>query len=813
MMTITTTAFPTELNPISLTNLAKNTVAYRSGTTDIPSDNSLTSNSNTPSKDWLPFEATSLPSSLVVASTEYFSSNPALDNTEGWVGNLIAWSNLFSSDAAKVGLNAWRQGLVDITRRLDYAWRSASQVPMQYIQEIVRRTTRSEIAPLFTAELFPRGNGYRLEEADRTLYNHLSTQQFAALKAFDNKYCFDVEKMGDLSTALLDDSSGLRYTQIPDLLSYFTCELETKDPTTGKGTGQYETFSFRPNSALATHLKWKLAAEDTLAEQIKHFDLLHPAAQHVPYLNYGAKSEHHIREVGQLVLNATNHVKQVGVFNQLPTVYQFLIQASRGDFTLVGEANGKETNQLNLPLAFNVFASNLHKEPWDEELPMILGGQGSSLKKLDQLVLKTWLGGLYHACEPEDETLAKASKFGQPSPFEATWKALWRDLKQGVDDPTLPVFQQRIGRAVERILSGKILLQGVDEIETRTTYAFKVDAEDKYGLKSVSGKAFIEESAQALWHLQDTVKQCHQLVTNQGDYKDLSPEAFQQAAASLLNTYYEHSFDLAATFPGKDGKELDALKSLITFNKQAALGNGNEEAVGAYNLLKLVNESRHLRERRLTSIVKASSIPQLVATVTAGLIATGVVWNYLDNNVIQKYENDTVEKKGSVEYTDLIMVAGFVPAVLAFVGMMKMDFFKKITNNRPHLHFGLVGAIALALQTVLTVGLVRAFIATRPDMPKLKPHNTPGTFTAKTELNLANVGSLFSAGKPPQEGGVSLQPASPFVSNNSRDAKPNPAATSAWHHIIQTQAPSLTASALEKQYPYTTEALKYTIED
>ena len=71
MMMITTTAFPTELNPIRLTNLAKNTVAYRSGTTDIPSDNSSATN-NLPSKAWLPFEATSLPSSLVVASTEYF---------------------------------------------------------------------------------------------------------------------------------------------------------------------------------------------------------------------------------------------------------------------------------------------------------------------------------------------------------------------------------------------------------------------------------------------------------------------------------------------------------------------------------------------------------------------------------------------------------------------------------------------------------------------------------------------------------------------------------------------------------------------
>jgi hypothetical protein len=117
----------------------------------------------------------------------------------------------------------------------------------------------------------------------------------------------------------------------------------------------------------------------------------------------------------------------------------------------------------------------------------------------------------------------------------------------------------------------------------------------------------------------------------------------------------------------------------------------------------------------------------------------------------------------------------------AFIGMMKMDFFKQLTGNRPHLHFGLVGAISLTLQAVLTVGLVRAFIAMKPTMPKPKPTMPPGTFTATAQLALANVGQLSKPAVKP----------SPFMLSQT----------------VKT-IPVLTATTLEKQYPYTAEALK-----
>jgi hypothetical protein len=741
------------------------------------------------------FEEDAPPTSpLFRTATDYFSANVGLDDERSPFRETVAFTNLFSSDISKSVLNAWRQGLVDVTRRLDYGWRSVSQVPMQYLQEGFRRVARSQISPLFNAELFPKTDGQKLTAQDRSLYAHLNDKQFEELRAFDAKYCLDVEQMGDLYTALTDSSAGLRYKKIPFLLSYFNCEMEKKDAVTGKGTGQYETVNLTPNSALATHLKWKLAAEDTLATQAQYFDLLQTSAQHIPFMQYKKEEEHSVRAIGESVLKANAHLKQVGTLGQMPTVYQFLIQASRGDFTTPSQRNASASERLNLPLAFKVFTGGLQNEPISEELPMILGGEGSSLRKLDQLVTKTWLANLYYACEPADEKKANASSFGKPSPLEAVWKSLWKDLKQGVDDPTLEVFTQRVGRSIDKILSGKILLKYPDEKETVLSYEFKVDAKDRLGLKYVNGQQFVQESAAALWHLQKTVKQCNEMVNNQGRFENLTPQAFQAEAKKLLETYYEQSFVLATTLPGKNGDNLGALKNFVNTRMKTTAEQQEAEEKGAYQLLKLLCESNHLRQYRLPSLVKASAIPQLIATVATGLVVTGVVWNYLDNNVIQKYENAMVEKKGSVEYTGLVMAAGFVPAMAAFIAMLKMDCFKRMTGNRPHLHFGLVGAIALGLQAVLTVGLVRGFIALKPNMPKPKELLVPGAFTATAELNLANVKHPFLSNKPTVQ--ALPQAVKPFVNNrltlNTR---------------VQS-VPLLTAKALAQRYPFTAEALQ-----
>lgn len=734
-------------------------------------------------KNLLDFDDSRAPASPFFRTTaDYFSSNSGLDEPFNPIGEAIAFTNLFSSDIAKSTLNAWRQGLVSVERRLDYAFRSVAQVPVQYLQEGFRQVARSQIAPLFNAELFPKANGAVLTPEDKALYPHLTDKQFKELMDFDHKHCFNVEQLGDLYTALTDPSAGLRYANIPSLLSYFDCEMEIKNPETGKGTGKYETYKFRPNSALATHLKWKLAAEKTLQEQVNYFDLLNPRAQHMPFMPYKNTDEHSVRIMGKIVLEAHNHLKQVGIFSQLPTVYQFLLQAKRGDFTTITDPTRPENTTLNLPLAFKVFSGGLQNEPISEELPMIIGGEGSSLKKLDQLVLKTWLAKLYASCESENPEQLKNGKFGKPADVITVWKALWRDLKLGVDDPDLEAYTQRIGRAIEKILSGKILIKGKDQAETTLIYTFKPDAKGVLGLKHADGANFIKETAAALWQLQTIVKACNQLVNNSGEVQILTPQEFQEKAAQLLEDYYKASFNLATTLPGKNGEDLASLKNLMS--SETATNSKNKlqfEENGAYKLLQVLCESRHLRKYRLPLLVKASSIPQLAATVVTGLIATGIVWNYLDNNVIQKYENEAVETKGSVEYTGLVMAAGFVPAMAAFIGMMKMDYFKQLTGNRPHLHFGLVGAIALTLQAILTVGLVRAFIAMKPTMPKPKPTMPSGTFTATAQLAFANVGQVA---KP-----AVVKP-SPFVLNQA----------------VKT-VPVLSAATLAKQYPYTAEAL------
>jgi hypothetical protein len=141
------------------------------------------------------------------------------------------------------------------------------------------------------------------------------------------------------------------------------------------------------------------------------------------------------------------------------------------------------------------------------------------------------------------------------------------------------------------------------------------------------------------------------------------------------------------------------------------------------------------------------------------------------------------------------MAAGFVPAMAAFIAMLKIDFFKQVTGNRPHLHFGLVGALALGVQTVLTVGLVRAFIALKPDMPKPKEPSVAGTFTATAELNLANVRPSFLTQNP-----------SPTV--QPFPVKPSTIVNRFALNAPLESVPLLTANVLAQRYPFTAEALK-----
>jgi hypothetical protein len=699
-----------------------------------------------PKKEWLLFvdEMPTSTSPFFRPTADHFSANKGLETQFKLVKEAIALSNLFSSDLSKTILNAWRQGLVSVARRLDYGWRSESQILVQYIQECSRRIARSQISPLVNAELFPKGNGTQLTLKDRALYPHLSDRQFKDLMTFDQQHVLDVEQLGGLYTALTDSSTGLRYNRIASVLSHFKCELETKDPTTGKGTGKYVTYQFRPNSALATHLKWKLAAEDTLKEQVDYFDLLHGANQHVPFLPYQREDEHSVRIVGEMVLDANKHLQRVGSFGKLPTIYQFLLQAKRGDFATITDTKHPENTTLNLPLAFKVFSGDLQNEGLDE-IPMILGGEGSSLNKLNQLPLKTWLASLLYSCQPENPEQLSNGTFGKPPDVAVVWKTLWRDLKQGIYDDSLTAYTQRVGRAVEKIMSGKILLKGQGEIETKMIYAFTPDAENKLGLQHINHTTFVKETAAALWQLQTIVKTCNQLVNNQGEFKNLSPQAFQEKAGQLLEAYYQASFALAATLPGQNGKELASLKNLTNPAVLQGVENNVAEPLGAYKLLQLLCESHHLRKNRLPSLVHAAAIPELIGTVVTSLVATGLVWNYLDNNVIQPYENDAVEKKGSVKYTGLVMAAGFIPAMAAFIGMMKMDFFKKITGNKPHLHLGLVGGLGLMLQSVITVGLVRAFIDSKPNVKKPPKPNLAGTFTTKAQLVLSNISTLYKA--------------------------------------------------------------------
>lgn len=687
-------------------------------------------NQKTPINPYTIFQSTfPVENSLFIPVTEVTSANPAVEPAENIVNQAISVGNLLSSDLSKSFLNLWRQGLVAIPRRLDYGWRSVAQAPMQYIQELVRQAARSNIAPLITADLFPKINGHRLTIQDREYYPHLKDEMFEELQQADELYgILDVEKMGGLYDALTDPLRGGRYTNIPALLNRFTCELPVLDANK-QPTGRFQTVQFAPNSALVTHLKWRLAAKDSLQQARKNFDLLNPLHQYIPFTKFDSVAERSVEQVSREVLLAHNHLEKFGLIKHVPTLYQFLLQASRGDFTI-------PAGTVNRKLAFDVLSGDAHKEKIDDELPLILGGEGENPAKIKQMILKAWVVRLFKTCEAENPEQKTNATFGKTADSQVVWKNLWRHLKLGSKDEKEQDFTLRIRNVVEQLFSERILLKNEDphKPETLLAYPFKLDAKNELGLHSVNGELFIQESAKALWQLQTVLNDCFDMTTND----NTSAEEMTDKAQKCLEKFERYNMKLALTFPGNSSNAVErgALQHIYSYYSEAQSTDSRSKIL---ELMNLLNQSQHLTQFRLPAVVKASTLPQLALSMVMGLLVTGVFWNYMDNNVIQPYENKMMEKKGTVEYTGLVLGAAFVPAFLAFLSLNKWDVLKRITGNRPAVQFGVSGLLGLAIQAGLSVAMVRAFLETKPDVPKHHQPAVPGTINAKVDFNLGNL--------------------------------------------------------------------------
>lgn len=687
-------------------------------------------NEKTPTNPYNIFQPTfSVQNSLFIPVTEVTSANPAVEPAENMVNQAISVGNLLSSDLSKSFLNLWRQGLVAIPRRLDYGWRSVAQAPMQYIQELVRQSARSHIAPLITADLFPKTNGHRLTVEDRDYYPHLKDEMFEELRQADELYgILDVEKMGGLYDALTDPLRGGRYANIPALLNRFTCELPVLDANK-QPTGRFQTVQFAPNSALVTHLKWRLAAKDSLKDLRKNFDLLNPVAQYIPFTKFDSLAERSVEQVSREVLLAHNHLEKFGLIKQVPTLYQFLLQASRGDFTT-------PAGTVNRKLAFDVLSGDAHKEKIDDELPLILGGEGENPAKIKQIILKAWVLKLFKTCVPDNPEQQTNATFGKTADSQVVWKNLWRHLKLGSKDEKEQDFTLRIRNVVEQLFSERILLKNEDphKPETLLAYPFKLDAKNELGLHSVNGELFIQESAKALWELQTVLNDCFDITTND----KITAKEMKDSATECLKAFEHSNMKLALTFPGNSSNAVERgkLQHIYSYYSEEKLTESREKIL---KLMKLLNQSQHLTQFRLPAVVKASTLPQLALSMVMGLLVTGVFWNYMDNNVIQPYENKMMEKKGTVEYTGLVLGAAFIPAFLAFLSLNKWDVLKRITGNRPAVQFGISGLLGLALQAGLSVAMVRAFLESKPDVPKHHQPSVPGTINAKVDFNLGNL--------------------------------------------------------------------------
>ncbi|MFM7389904.1 MAG: hypothetical protein ACKO34_04690 [Vampirovibrionales bacterium] len=645
--------------------------------------------------------------------------HPGLQESPSILSNTILWMDVFRSDLSKLILNIWRQGLMPVTRRLDTGWKSASLPLNQATQEIVRRFHRAEVTPMMESLLFPKSHS---DQEARLFYPHLTPSELYQLQQLPRLLL-----LGDLQGALTDKNAGGRYDQLGQVSS----ELgfwKQKTPT------QWIEERFKPDDAISHHLRWSLGFKNQLTFVKESLDLHNTfqpfLKQRVPFLTdleqYSPKD---LKAVLKSTQGALEHVEQTGFLNFMPHLHQALLHASRGDFK-------QGHNRIEQPLIQRLLSVGLTS---DEEAISCY---------------KHYFEHLWSFLEFHDRDEVFKEKFFEASDAELLKSSLWLSFKSSITNPSLQQpadFKQALACAIAELVGtlrhGSVAL-GDKTLKQPSVIRFDFDAKNQLGIHDNYldlniNTAYLQRVSTHLVELQQLSSEFLNL-SKQNNHHVFQTQSRERLLPALQDCYLRLSY----SHRGGDSLNRASLHRLLELPNPSAVKK----------LLFFGFQQESIRSSILPKLMNSTLMPQLLTNMALAITLMGIAWNWADNTIIQKIQNDVVEKKGNVLGSGTVLLGACIPGGLATWGLLKSDLLKTATHNHPVSKLVIASGVGLGIEALLSIWGLNTLFKNKPTIEK----PTQPKITGEISFHQGSNSTLFPNTQAPK----TLSPLNTSVSSS-----------------------------------------------
>jgi hypothetical protein len=590
----------------------------------------------------------------------------------------------YSTDFSKAFQSAWRLTTVLPSDVLRYGFRGFSQLYLQPLLEMVRRSSRSLSSPMIREALLPTINGRNLEGAKK-FYPHLSDYEFKELsKELGDSGLPQLEGLQDALTKDSMAKKGEDYKYLSQAMSVL--KFHRVNPETGR----YESMPLARLPQLTRHIRImtqpdRMAANNATLSKYGHRNISNYSTTQVidgQVKQLGKADIQHDLFRGPVgAYEHVVHTLKLGDF--MPEYQQFLQLASQGRFSSNETFHRKTAQQL-----FDMHTT----EPMER----------------DYRINHAFLEYLFEFAKLEGKGEGQIP-FGRDT-LGYIKHSLLKEFSQpmeggGLNDPAhnSTVQSERLKSVLRKMLGNESLV-----LDDNTTKKIDIhfDKDKSLNIESMGIPNFAKEVTPHLDRLRANVQATKALLNN----PKLSAKEFQLESQKLLADFELDRLRMASVFPSNNPQGVAALNKVL---QEGLIENSTKNA---YTFLTQGIRHYIAIHHSIPSAKKRMIVPEVLLNSILGFSFLGFLWNALDVNRVQPYEAQISDKKGDVKGSGLMLGLAILPGATLFTGLLSSGVLRKWTNDSPTLRFALASIVGLASSSFCAYHLVRGHLESKPDV-------------------------------------------------------------------------------------------------
>jgi hypothetical protein len=626
--------------------------------------------------------------------------NPSAEEGRKGLESTGIFLNQYSTDFSKSVQSIWRLSTVLPSDILRYGFRGFSQLYLQPLLEIVRRTSTAFSSPVVQEAILPTVNGKNLEGA-KEFYPHLTHYEFEALKKeMEGLQLNDLEGLQD---ALLKDSMVSVKEKNPyKNLSYAMNSLvfNRKNPN----TGHYEKVPLSHLPQFTRHIRI-MTELDSMARQ--NATLSKYGARDIPCYTTAclASDLNASKETPLSQIHIQNKAEiQHELFNGPVAAYHHVVRTLKlGDFMtdyqhfLQLAAQGRLAHDNHIQRGVGQQLLNMSStDPLERQYPV----ESAFLNHLFQFIE---LNENSQKQAKADYILLGRNRLGYIK------HALLEELTQA------PKGEISASDAIESVLN-KLVHHHSLLLNDRKQHALDIefDPQGALNLKQTDLKRVSQDLNVKLDNLRGLVKESHHLLND----PKVTTEAFRQQHQRLLQQFERERLELATIFPSHHHEGIHALRRVLQPRHQ-----------DAYTFVTQGIRHHIAMNHVIPKMKSRMQVPEVIINSILGFTFLGFVWNAFDVHRVQPYEAKMTDKKGNVKGAGLMLGLSVLPGISLFTGLMTNNILRNLTKNSPILRFLAATGVGLSVSSFCAYHLVRGHLEAKPDAP------LPKLFTVRSHVD------------------------------------------------------------------------------